>query len=193
MEIIIGVAIGVVTNLAAWWMLFRGYLPKAKFDTVICKVPRKITIQSDIPVGYFVRFKNIGQRSIIDMEFQAKLILKGFGSDENKSRIVKLPTDGMNDYRIGQLLPFKKTGKRGAVYIDVNRVESFRRLDSFPEKVMNKAKKYELLLEDVLEINEGCGLQIEAFGYDNFTGSRQLFQSKVYRLTDIVEKDESRQ
>ena len=59
--------------------------------------------------------------------------------------------------------------------------------DVLPHDILKKREEGTLTLEDILGLGEGTYLQIQAFGYDEFSGARKYFASKRYNLSDILE------
>lgn len=182
-SILIGLFIGILTNLIAWWILFHHIVPKIYFSHSISKIPT----QED-KSGYKYRFKiqNLGKRPIIDVELIARIRLKGAGDFPRNIRIVDIPLSKKAiSHRIPIIMSGDDTGK--ILKLFVNEVDEFRDLARYPDYIKIKSNEKILLLEDVLSIGSEATLQIFAFGYDEFSGSRKVFISKFYTVDDIKE------
>ena len=182
--ILIGIFIGIVTNLIAWWILFHYIVPEIKFSPSISKIPTK-----ENNSGYKYRFKlqNVGKRSIIDVEVIASVKLKGFGDFSDNFRIVNIPLSSKSTTRsipIISPLSDEFTGKLFQFFI--NEVNDFKG-SRYPKYIQDKAIEGNLFLEDVMSMKPETTLQIMAFGYDEFSGTRKLFVSKLYTISDIIE------
>jgi hypothetical protein len=57
----------------------------------------------------------------------------------------------------------------------------------FPKDIHRKLNRKTLRLEDLFASSEESYIEVQAFGYDEFSGSRKYFRSKLYRITDILE------
>lgn len=183
-SILIGLLIGVGTNLIAWWILFHYIVPKIHFSPSISKIPTK-----DNKLGYKYRIKiqNSGKRSIIDVEFRARLRIKGLLDNPKHWKLVSIPLYGntiVNKFPI--IEPAKQKTSGWAIQIYLNNVDEFRNLP-YPEDIRKKSKEESLLLEDVMGMGSETSIQIFAFGYDEFSGSRKYFESKSYTINDIKE------
>ena len=184
-SILIGIFIGIVTNLVAWWILFHYIIPEIRFSSSISKIPTK-----ENNLGYKYRFKlqNIGKRSIIDVEVIARVRITEFGDFPRNFRIVDIPLSNKSiTHRMPIIPPLsdKFTGK--ILQIFPNKVDEFKELSTYPEHIRIKANEEKLLLEDVMSMGTKTTLQIMAFGYDEFSGSRRFFISKSYTIKDIIE------
>ena len=56
---------------------------------------------------------------------------------------------------------------------------------AFPEHLREKISLRTLTLEDLLELGRQSQLRIVIFGHDSFSGSRKIFESKLYDKTSI--------
>lgn len=184
-SILIGLFIGIGTNLIAWWILFHYIIPKIHFSRSISKIPTK-----DNKLGYKYRIKiqNSGKRSIIDVEFRARLSIKGLLDNPQHWRLVSIPLSGntiVNKFPI--MKPAKQKTSGWAIQIYLNNLDEFSQSEIYPEDIRKKAKEKSLSLEDVMSMGIETNLQIFAFGYDEFSGSRKYFESESYTINDIKE------
>lgn len=184
-SILIGLFIGVGTNLIAWWILFHYIVPKIHFSPSISKIPTK-----DNKLGYKYRIKiqNSGKRSIIDVELRARLSIQGLLDNPQHWNLVSIPLSRntiVNKFPI--IKPAKTKTSGWAIQIYINNVEEISQLSIYSEDIIKKSKEESLLLEDIMSIGSETSLQIFAFGYDEFSGSRKYFESKSYTINDIKE------
>jgi hypothetical protein len=187
-NIIIGVFVGIFTNLLAWWILFHGLSPSLRFSPSINKNSRNPTPGNKTKYIYRIRLENIGCRNIIDLEIMARLRLKGMESyPKDLSQIVYIPlgSNGETVHKIPYILPAKKNGSKPILILHVEIQEEFKNPNNYPKNIVNKAKIKTLLLEDVLRLGKNSYLQVIGFGYDEFSGSRKIFKSRKYTLKDV--------
>ena len=184
-SILIGLFIGIATNLFAWWILFHYIVPEIRFSPLLSKIPNK-----ENNSGYKYRFKlqNVGKRSIIDVEIFVKVNIKGLGDFPTNIRIVDIPiSNKLKAHRIPIIPPISEDFNGKIIQILPNEVDEFKDLSRYPEYIKIKANEGKLLLEDVMSMGTETTLQIMAFGYDEFSGTKRLFISKVYTDRDIIE------
>ena len=177
--LLIGIPIGVLGSLLAWWILFHRIVSNIQFSPHISK-----TRTNDTRSGYRyrVKFENAGRRSILDVEIFAKLRIKGLrdGYPTNWETIyIPIRVD-----RRPLIKPSRTTRLREIVRFYVNDIEA-EKLVNFSECVRRRRAEGCLLLEDLLGVGTQSELQIITFGYDEFSGSRKVFPSKKYLLDDI--------
>ncbi len=193
----LGLAAGIATNLFSWWLLFHGIVPKVRFSEHISKTPYADTGHDKSGYRYRVKFENSGRRAIIDMEVMARLRMKGLDPHKGlwHTFLVPLSPDGNIYFRIPRLMPIGAIFRFGAK----RKVHSARPINRFhvnaavehldrppyPREIRKKAKQGTLLLEDLLSLGSEATLEVETFGYDEFSGTRKLFVSKQYTLKDI--------
>lgn len=74
MDLIVGIPLGILTSLVAWWIIFHGFMPRLTFSESIVKID-----DSSSPTGFRYRVKlvNGGRRDILDVEFIARLSVTG--------------------------------------------------------------------------------------------------------------------
>ncbi|MCS6883616.1 MAG: hypothetical protein NZU74_19995 [Chloroflexaceae bacterium] len=139
--------------------------------------------------GYRYKFKieNCGIRNIIDIELTARVSVK-MGRTWNIV-YVPLSPDGSTSYRIPILLPAKKNkiGRRKILFLYTNSTDILHDWPIFPEEIRRAARNKTLLLDDLMRSGKTAKLEIQAYCYDSFSGSRTLFVSKPYSVSDIVE------
>jgi len=162
-------------------------VPNIQFSNTISK-----TQTDDHKSGYRYRFKfeNSGRRSIVDLEIIAKLRIKGLKSSyPNNWQVIYIP---LEYDRIPQLHPVKKEKLREAIQFSYDKTNEFSNT-IYPDYIRQKVKDNTLSLEDILSLGTDRTLQVFVFGYDEFSGTRRVFQSKLYKKNDIkVGKFDSR-
>ena len=173
---ILGVILGALGSFFVWYYLYRCLVPKIEFSNRISKIIRR-----DEPI-YRVKFNNLAKRNVIDLSITASLNILGlFEAQPNnwKDVYVKLNLD---------YIPVLKTTTKGGLLanLHINYTEEFSRYP-FPKKINQKYAKGILTLEDVFEIGKVVELSFIIMGYDEFSGARKMFESKIYNKEDIME------
>lgn len=179
MSFLVGIPVGILGSLFAWWILFHRIVPRILFSPSISK-----TKTDDNKSGYRYRFKfeNIGKRNIIDLEVFAKLRIKAVSpSYPNNWAVIFIP---LEYDRIPKLRTVKKSHLREVIRLRVDKIDEFNN-PVYPESIRLKCKESSILLEDIMALGADATLQIFVFGYDEFSGARRVFESKLYKLNDI--------
>jgi len=189
LEFIAGFLMGVLTNIFSWWILSHWVVPRLRFSPAISKTPRQPTQDDKSGYKYRIKFENAGRRPIIDVELMARLRIKGLGEHPKTNwQIVYIPLDGSVVYRIPRIVPVGRgRHTRHILGFYVNSVDEFRNNPIYPPEIRYKAQERVLLLEDLLTLGTEADLEVEAFGYDEFSGARKLFLPKRYTVHDIKE------
>lgn len=195
----LGLAAGIATNLFSWWLLFHGIVPKVRFSQHIGKTAYADTGHDKSAYRYRVKFENYGRRAIIDLEVMARLRIKGLDLKNKElwhTFLIPLSPDGNIYYRIPRLMPIgtadrMKSKIRLHAARPINRLyinSAVEHLDRppYPKDIRKKAKQGILLLEDLLTLGSDATIEVEAFGYDEFSGTRKLFISKLYTIEDVI-------
>lgn len=191
-ELIVGFMLGILTNFIVWAVLSHYFVPKIRFSKRLSKVPIKKTKKDRSGYRYRFKIENSGRRDIIDVELTARLGVKGLRT-KNMWNILYIPlnADGSISYRIPKLFPAKEgeTGHRKIIFLHPNSAELLRHWTIFPEEIRCKTRQKTLLFEDLLRLGSQAKLEIHAFCYDRFSGSRKLYVSDPYARDDIVEEN----
>lgn len=188
-EYVIGFISGIITNLISWFILFHCITPEINFSPSISKLKTKKTPSNRSRYKYRVKIENSRKRKIIDVEIMARLRFKGLGDfPKTNYKIVYIPLHpNQNIYKIPQLLKSEPgRARRHVLILHVNNVDEFRTNILYPKEFREKAKKAELQLEDLLNLGTKANIQMVAFGYDNFSGTRKVFHSE-YKHANIQE------
>jgi len=189
-DFFIGIVVGVATNIFSWWILFHGIVPKVRFSPYISKTPFTQTGHDISSYRYRVKYENAGGRAIIDLEVMARLSIKGLGPYETSWHmfLVPLNPDGELSFRTPRLLPKRKNLSTGHINrFHINSAVEHLDRPPYPDNIREKARLGTLQLEDLLNLGSEAFLEVQAFGYDEFSGARKLFISKPYTARDIRE------
>jgi hypothetical protein len=184
---ILGVLVGLATNLVSWWILAHYVVPRIEFSQALGKLPSDKNEYDRCGFRYRVKLRNGGRRGIIDVELAATLRIEGLSKSSN-IEVVPIPWNSEGDKRVNiTRLPPVKPGIKAArvLRLYINCVDQFRTRSLYPDVFQKKAEERTLTLEDILGLGSKAWLQISAFGYDEFSGARKLFVSKSYNLEDI--------
>lgn len=180
--LLIGVPIGVVCSLLAWWVLFHGVVPKLRFSENISKIKSR---ENEGRFRYRVKFENYGQRRIVNLEISVCLNIRGLSKESLETwDVVIFSLNSPSTHAF--LDPVKKGGLRRFVIFDINGTDDFSQ-KIFPEHIRKKHSAKQLKLEDLLLLGQETTARVSILGDDGYSGSRKLFQSKVYTEIDIKE------
>lgn len=178
---LLGIPTGILASLIAWWILFRKLTPKMSFSDVILKTP---VAHNNNRYSYGVKVENSGSRIIVDAEFFVQFRAKGLIAETpNRWSVVFIP---LPYNRIPRMRPVKTNHVRDILTLSINSATDFG-TNLFPDEIRRKFKEEKLVLEDIMGLGSDTTLQIISFGYDEFSGARTVFESKVYRTQDIVD------
>ncbi|MEW8400126.1 MAG: hypothetical protein AB2717_05475 [Candidatus Thiodiazotropha sp.] len=176
LALLIGIPLGILASLVAWWILFHYLKPEISFSPKISKLPDE---RSDSPFRYRIKIRNSGKRKIIDLQIQCRYIVSNMYPElPATDSIVKL-------YISSDSIPYIGAGAKDKIErIYPEKVKIFEK-NHFPEDVRKKAKDNTLTLEDILEI-EGSYIEFLVFAFDEYSGSRKLFISHKYNAENIA-------
>lgn len=179
LSILIGIPFGILSSLIAWWILFYIFVPKVQFSNFISKVR---TDETKCGFKYRIAFHNSGRRNVIDAEVYVKLRIIGLKPEyPNNSNVFALPL-GYN--HIPKIRP-EKRGIKHIIRLDVIKIDELTN-STFPDHIRQNFEENHKLLEDLMALGTDTTLQIFIFGYDEFSGTRKVFESKLYKASDIV-------
>ena len=187
-DIMIGLVLGLLTSFVSWAILFHYLVPKIGFSCSLAKVRRRKTQNDKAPYRYKFKIENSGRRNIIDIELTARLSVKGLKSPTKWNRLYIPLESGTASHRIPQLLPATKgkSGRRPEIFLTPNSSDWLREWTVFPEEIPRKAADKSLLVEDLLKLGKEAKLEIQAYCYDSFSGSRKLYVSPPYTADAIL-------
>lgn len=162
-----------------------------RFSPKISKTKTNLTDTDKTGYRYRIKFENYGIRNILDIEILSRLRIQGIEPFSSTNwQIVRLPLSSYGDpeYRIPRLFPIsKKKSSRHIIRLCINETPDIYQRTGFSAEIRKKASDRILLLEDLLEMGKKANLEIIAFGYDEFSGTRKIFFSKKYNTEDIEE------
>lgn len=95
---LIGIPLGILSSLAAWWILFRYIVPKIEFSPHISKYHFE-----NLGTRYRIKFRNIGKRGIIDIEVFPILRIKGLNPELPDNWLNITLTTSLNNNHISSL------------------------------------------------------------------------------------------
>jgi hypothetical protein len=181
-ELLSGFLIGIMSSFLVWYLLYRRLVPSLEFSP---KVYREKSDENPSGYVYRIRFRNIGKRTLIDIELFAKLRIQGISPLKSTYwRAIYLPID---DPRIPKIESQRKSKKRTSVRLLITQL-SESSISILPLKIQKKCQDDKICLEDLFSAGRST-LQIFAFGYDEFSGARKIFESKLYTLEDIEDEN----
>ncbi|WP_461633274.1 hypothetical protein [Labilibaculum euxinus] len=162
--ILIGLPIGIIASLLAWWLLTHAIVPKVTFAPFLSKIT-----DSKNNFRYRIGFKNSGVRAMIDVQIIFELVIKGFDKTlPTNTSYIQLNLKKPKLYKVSK-------NTRWALTIDTK------------ELPKSLAEYKGASLEDLLRI-ENAKARVIIFGYDKYSGTRKMFESQKYIIADI--KDE---
>jgi hypothetical protein len=176
MELIVGFLLGICGSLLCWFVVQHGIVPDIKFTDEISKIEDDKRASGN---QYRFMFKNTGSRAAIDIELAAILRLKGLIESRPDSWISF--NVSLDDTRIPEITPAKKGGRGILVSFQT---EQFCELQL--SKYITNCDPA-MSLEDIMSLGDEVELNVVAFCYDSFSGTRKVFHSGTYNKDQIVE------
>lgn len=170
----LGFGLGLLASYTVWWITAHLIVPRVEFSTQIAK--RRFG--QDV-TQYQIAFKNAGRRSMVDLEIVVRIgVYKFMGATGWAYHEI-----GTNARRVPDLKP-GELSRRVVRIFDNRHPISF--IDAPSKKIREELERHKTL-EGLLGIKEDAAVRVHVFGYDSFSGTRKLFQSKEYRSSDISE------
>ncbi len=181
-ELIIGFILGAFASWLVWIITQKLISPKIDISSSIIR--QNVSYKKN--KIYKIKIHNKSKwRDIIDVEVHFRIKFP-FISNEKGSRefatVVEIPIGKHNGH-----IPRIKSKKSQVMHIYVEKTDRFEDI-VFPEDIRKKYKEKELDLDYVLSFSKEVYGQLFVFGYDSFSGSRILFESKKYYFLDIVDE-----
>jgi hypothetical protein len=151
------------------------------FSTSIVK-----SISPHITAGYSYGFKveNSGHRTIVDAEFFVQLRIRGLFND--RKEVWKVLFVPLSYHRIPRMRPARKYNVRDVIRLSIDQLNELA-TPLFPAHIQEKHRAGTVLLEDLMGLGEEATVQVIAFGYDEFSGARKVFESCVFIRKDIIQ------
>jgi hypothetical protein len=163
---------GILTGLVAWVVTTHLLVPRVQFSQDIGrtfprgKVPR-----------YRVKIRNIGLRSIIDIQVVCRLRIKGLDTEPEKTQVIYI--------RMGyERTPMLAKGKALLYHLIINDLDPYA-LSILPGDLREKHRVGALTLDDLLALDAGADMRVYLYGYDGFSGARKLYASQPYGCADV--------
>lgn len=154
----------------------------------LTRIPQHIAKDEtdETPSGwrYRVKMENAGSRDVVDLELFARLRIKGLKPDFPKNWEVLYPQLAYG--RVPKFEATRRSKRRLAVRIRVCDVDEFSH-NILPSAIREKLRRGIATLEDIMSLGSDSTLQVFAFGYDAFSGTRKVFESPLYHVQDIQE------
>lgn len=182
MELILGFILGLIASYVVWYFVVHRLVPTIVFEPKLyAHHINDKTARSE----YRIRYRNAGRRDLIDLEFVVKLRVKGLRSEAPSIwRAIYIPVD---DARIPLVQPHNKNQTR-SVRLLVSEIEK-KYLEVLSSEIQNDIELGNKGLELLLGLGTFTELEVYAFCYDVFSGSRKLFRN-TYHLSDIVSESD---
>jgi len=178
---IVGLIIGLFTSFLTWWILFHAIVPKIEFAKDISKLP---TDDDSSGSRYRIKFANVGKRALVDIQVLARFSIKGLTRPGNWVTI-NIPLEWNGDTKAEMPRLTKKNNR--VLRLFISHALDLKRSTLYSQEIHDKANAETLTLEDLFSLGTESSLIIWVFGYDEFSGSRKLFRSQDYKITDIKE------
>lgn len=162
MEVMLGFVLGILASFGVWFFVERMLIPKLEFHEHVY-VDRS---EGGSP-EYRIRYRNPG-RALIDLEFIVKLRIQGLRQQRpGLWRAIYIPVD---DNRI-PLVPRMSENQTRSVRLMVGEIEA-KYHSSLPREARTVWDAVDPLSE-LLDTGSASELEVHAFSYDRFSGSRE--------------------
>lgn len=172
--LLLGVPLGVVASLFAWYVLFHSFSPRLSFSKSISEQRR-----ASGEIFHRIMIVNSGHRTVIDLDIHVRLLATGIGRFPHNWYGVDVPITLPK-------VPILYKGRNKIFGFKLDCPKVFDR-DTWGNNIVDKAQKNSLLISDLLDIGTDAYIQVFVFGYDEISGSRHLNMSHSYRLSNIEE------
>jgi hypothetical protein len=181
LSIAVGFLLGILASYICWYFLFHKIVPRVEF---LPQILVSSTKENSSGKKYRIRFQNVGRREVLDFEVIAKLRIQGLiPEDPVVWRAIYIPVD---DARIPKLGSHRKSGKFLAIQLLVNSIDDSA-ASCLPSELQDNLRSGTLDLEALMNLGKNARLQLFAFGYDEHSGARKAFESKLFDANDIVQ------
>ena len=179
---LLGLPVGALASLFAWLLVSRWIVPQLAFSTNISKWPA-----SEFRCGYMYRFKatNVGKRAAIDVEILAHLMVRGLREGfPHNWEIFPIP---LENERVPRMSPLERRGLSETVRLRLEEKNWSETLQALARPdVAERLQGGSASLESLLGLGTEARLQVFAFAYDEFSGTRRVFVPCPYRPESIV-------
>ena len=182
-NIIVSVITGITASYAIWYWVTKCLVPKLNFSGFISKLK---TDENASGFKYRFKFENAGRRNIIDLEVIVRFRIRGLHNDLPLNwEVIYLPTSSLQYNKVAIVRPLKSNNLRPILEIKPYECPYFKS-KIFGDEIRLKAESGQLTLDDIFNIDSESNLQIFILGYDEFSGARKYFESKIYTKKDIL-------
>jgi len=184
-NIIVSVITGIIASYTIWYLVTKCLVPKLNFSGFVSKLR---TDENASGFKYRFKFENAGRRNIIDLEVIARFRTRGLHNDlPHNWEVIYLPTSSLQYNKVAIVRPTKSNHLRPVLEIKTYECPYFKS-EIFSDEIRRKAESGQLSLDDIFNIDSESNLQIIILGYDEFSGARKYFESKIYTKKDILPK-----
>ncbi len=176
LEIALSVVLGLATSFAFFYWQFHIAVPRVRFSEKISKLPL-----DDGGYRYRIKYENPGRRAMLEVTLVARLRVPGIRAGRHANiGIATIPMEGLTP-RVPAL---REKTLRPTPELELQKTEFDR---TFPRDLVERAHRGGVSLEELLTFRTGVELFIYLFAFDEFSGSRTMFESKRYNVADIAE------
>ena len=176
-NLLVGIPLGILASLIAWWILFHLIEPKIVFDDKISKISTK---DNNSGWKYKMKFYNKRSRDIIDVEIFVRLNIKGF--DSQRPEVWEF----LNLVSFRNRIPIMKKNGKKVIRFYPKVLNDFE-FNILPKDIRNKCINDAATLEDFLNLGQEAYLKLIVYGYDGFSGTRKAFESMDYSTNNVIE------
>jgi hypothetical protein len=178
-DILVGVALGLLTSLVGWWIVGRAITPKLALAPKISKLPDET---GKATWRYRVKLVNLRRWwlpdwPVVDLHVTGTLRVRGL-STSSIWAYYSVPLGRGGDI---ELFPTSRMF-RARVYDMDTESGDFQR---FPKPIQDAIIRGDIELEDLLSVGEEAELQVVASGSHSYTQARRTV-IKTYRRDDVV-------
>lgn len=194
--LVLGMLFGVVASLAAWWILYRGVVPKIGWSTGICRTPGS-------QLEYRVKFGNLGRRDVVDVNVKCTMRIRNLdclpqGSPRSSNyatidiplrggTVDVLPRAGPRDVpaSVDPTQDRRSINRNRVAHLLTSNISEFqaRRL---PSLLRERVLQHEMIpLEELFDQGDDAYIDFTFYCYDGYTGARRVQRSLKYRKDDV--------
>lgn len=179
--IVLGAVSSIIASFVFWLLTFKWSTTDIIFSDKLEKSPSQFYIGK---YRYRFRFANYGHRDLIEISIKARIAVKGIQTKKTNHTLLKVGNDGFVPIMIGRKRN-KLTSQVFSLTMGEETLKEYQK-NVYTASVREKAKKGELLLEDLFTVyGNRVSITLYLFGNDAVTGARRLFCSREYSVKDI--------
>ena len=162
--------LGVLSSLFVWWIITHFFSPKVYFSDKI--LVRSGSEPDDKKPIFVAKFWNAKNRAIIDIDVFVYVEIKNSKLDEA----------GQNLYLDTSVSKIPRISRRTSTGISID----FSKLhEAFGSRVSHGYESGIESLKVALSDPRFEGLYIVVFGFDEFSGARKMFTSRMYNIDSV--------